>query len=144
MGVEEHRLRNGVRADELGFVGCLFAFGEILIRFARIALQFDLVELRACFEATTTAHALAKRIVLLLRFPGDARSSAHVVVPVDRHPRLDSLQRMEQPRTIDDQIANDGELRHWLQFDLFRIVFKQSINQRAAALSDSTVDHHGA
>ena len=104
--------------------------------------QFHLQELRAGLQAAAATHALAVlvgELLLLLRLP---RAGAHVVVAVDRHPGLDLLQRGEEPRTVDHQVADDGKLGHRPQLDAVGLVFEQVVDQGRAGLPHAAVDDH--
>ena len=64
--VEQHRLRDRGGSDKAFVIGGRFPRFEGFVRFVRLAGDFDLQVLRAGFQAATTAHALAERVVLLL------------------------------------------------------------------------------
>src|ERR1700757_5196056 len=101
MGVEQPHLRDGRSAYEAGV----------------------LVKLRAGFHATATRNAARERIGDFLIFRVQARPRPKIIGAVDRYPGLNGLEILKDHATIGGQIADDRELRKWLQPNrLFEIV----------------------
>ena len=113
-------------------------------RLLRLAAQLDLQELRAGLQAAAATHALAVQIgqlLLVLRLP---RAGPHVQIAVDRQPGPNLLQHGENPRAVDHQVAEHGNLvigRSSISPGRSR---QQLIHQRGAGLADPAVDQHRA
>ena len=97
--------------------------------------------LRTGFEATSATDAAREGIPLLLKLLRHRRAFAQVVCAIDGDPGFNALQIVEQPGTIDEEIADEWEFAHRLELDGAGAKF---VHQRGAALADSAVDDHGA
>ena len=106
--------------------------------------QLDLEELRAGLQTATATHALAVEVGHLLGFLRLPRSRPEVVVAIDRQPGQHLLQDGENPRAIDQKVAEDGKLRHRPELDFARPLAQQLGDQRGARLPHAAVDQHGA
>jgi hypothetical protein len=97
-------------------------------------------ELRTGLHAATARDATRERVGRLLRFGRLTRAGAEVVGAVDRNPRFDLFQVLEEHAAVDGEIAHDGELREWLELD----GLIEMIEQRRAGHPSFAIDDHGA
>src|SRR2546430_12761040 len=99
MEVHEERLRDGGRAHE-----------------AR-ARWVVAVDLRAHLETASARDTAIQRIAELLHFCREPGARPEVVGPVEWNPGAQILEGLEHAAAVDDEVADDGELRKWLADD---------------------------
>ena len=144
MSIEEHRLANGMSADEGFVISGGLAGLELFVGFAVVPFNFCFDVLRAGIQAAATAHAFGKGISNLLISRALPRAGAHVDVTVDGNPGFDLLQGPEKAAAVNYQIADDGEFRHRLEFDFAGAIRQQLVHEGGAALPHLAVDDHRA
>src|SRR4051812_30527221 len=89
--------------------------------------------LRAGFETAAAADAATERVALFLELLGDGGAGAEVVGTVDRDPGFDALEVVEEPRAIDEEVADERELTHRLERDDVVVGFGFGFRRSSAA-----------
>ena len=122
MEVHEERLRDGGSAHE-----------------AR-ARWVVAVDLRAHLETASARDTAIERIAELLHFGREPGARPEVVGPVEWNPGAQILEGLEHAAAVDDEVADDGELRKWLEDD--RLV--EPVDERRAPHAYAAIHDHRA